>query len=253
VDESLGAAQEEPGPSIVAPTPTPVGPTSQTIAFGTGGTGCTVASDTRDFTPGARVRFGVTFDPPLPPGTTMRVRVTRDSALVFNFRRSVGTETTCYSGDFSTAGLQVGRYLWSLTYDGSGEPAIQVAFVLVEATPTISTSPTPAPVKPTVKAVAFGIGGSGCAVTATTGSFAPGAQIRFGVTFYPALPPSTTVHVRVSRDSELVLDLTRTVDVETACYSDEFAMARVGIYRWSVTYDGSPEPPDELVFSVLRE
>jgi hypothetical protein len=268
VDQSPAGAQEKPRLSIVAPTPKPVGPTSQTIAFGTGGTGCSVASDTRDFTPGAHVRFGVTFDPPLPPGTTIRVRVTRDSALVFNFRRSVGTETACYTGDFSTAGLQVGRYLWSLTHDGSGEPATQVAFVLVEATSTISTSPTPGPVEPTAtpisptaepvhptaQTVAFGTGGSGCVVEHDTRSFAPGAQVRFGVTFDPPLPPGTTMRVLVTRDSEPVFDTARTIELETACYSGELSMARLrmGFYRWSLTYDGARQAPTEEMFSLLR-
>ena len=268
IDQSLAGAPDEPRSTFVAPPPKPIGPTSQTIAFGTGGTGCAVADDTRDFGPGARVRFGVTFDPPLSPGTTMRVRVTRDSALVFNFRRSVGTESACYSGDFSTAGLQMGRYLWSLTYDGSSEPATQVAFVLAEATnagspppesvePSAASpmSPTPEPAEPTVQTIAFGTGGTGCAVDHDTRSFTPGAVVRFGVAFDPPLPPGTPMRVVVTRDSESVFDIPRTLETETACYSGEFSMARLqmGFYRWSLTYDESRQPPIEEKFSLLRQ
>lgn len=262
MDQSLAGAREEPRPSI--------GPTSMRVAFGTGGTGCNVDLVERRFEPGDHVRFGVTFDPPIPSGTDMRVRVTKDDALVFNFLRNVGTETSCYADSFSTAGLQPGSYIWTLTYDGSGKPPNHIGFDLVDPSPTIpvsstpepvestpasSTSPTPEAVEPTVQTIAFGTGGAGCAVDHDTRSFAPGAQVRFGVTFDPPLPPGTTMRVLVTRDSEPVFDIPRTIETETACYSGEFSMARLqmGIYRWSLTYDGARQPPIEEMFSLLRQ
>jgi hypothetical protein len=263
VDPTAGAIQETPRPSAVVSM-------SEAVVFGTGGTGCTVAREEREFAPGDQVRFGVVFDPPVPPGTPMRIRVTKDDALVFNFLRNVGTDTSCYPGSFSTAGLRPGRYLWSLTYDGSGKPPTQVGFDLIGATPTIPVSPPPEPVGPTaavpasptptpmestVQTISFGTGGTGCAVAHDTRSFAPGAQVRFGVTFDPPLPSGTTMRVLVTRDSESVFDIARTLEAEAACYAGEFSMARLqmGIYRWSLTYHGSRQPPTEESFSLLRQ
>ena len=108
------------------------------------------------------------------------------------------------------------------------------------------------PAGPSVQAVEFGRGGSGCAVTRTDTSFPPGTLIRAVAMFAPELQAGTRISVSTYLDGAELDDYHHVVPVEepSDCVFVGLAPMEPGRYRVEFAVDPSSLPPVSGEFDI---
>lgn len=84
----------------------------ETLAFGTGGTQCTLDRMARTFAPDDPIRVSAEYTPSLPAGTVVTIHLARDGTEVAGYPQIVTfeTATNCVYGDVSPGTLPAGHY-----------------------------------------------------------------------------------------------------------------------------------------------
>ena len=108
---------------------------------------------------------------------------------------------------------------------------------------------------PSMQAVEFGRGGSGCMVTMAGDSFPHGTRVRIVATFSPALPAGSTVLIKVHRDGTELTSRREILRIDEAsdCIYAEHEDLEAGRYRIVYELESSAMPPLSGEFEVTAE
>ena len=98
------------------------------IAFGTGGSDCTIETMGRTFAPDDPIRVTAEYSPSLPAGTTVTIRLSMDGVQAAGYPVVVTfeTDTRCVFGSVSPGPLPVGHYMLEVAPDSA--PAVSGEF-----------------------------------------------------------------------------------------------------------------------------
>ncbi len=104
------------------------GADSQTIGFGTGGTGCTLTNVALSFPRGVPIRDVLTFSPALPAGGTVTIKVERNGTELVDLREMITVDepSDCIYGTMPS--LEIGHYRMEYEVSPSTVPAISGEF-----------------------------------------------------------------------------------------------------------------------------
>jgi len=104
------------------------GSDTQTIGFGSGGSGCTLTNLASSFPLDVPIRDVVTFSPPLPAGATVTIRIEKNGTELVDRRETVtaGEAAACIQGTLSP--LEVGHYRVEAEVSPSTMPLINGEF-----------------------------------------------------------------------------------------------------------------------------
>lgn len=104
-----------------------------TLAIGTGGEACEVATRAEVFQAEDPIRLTVTYAPDLPVGTAVTLRLVREGASVpgYPYVLNVDVPTSCISGRLSASPLAPGHY--QLEVAPAGRPSIEGDFDITDA------------------------------------------------------------------------------------------------------------------------
>lgn len=119
VPTASGTPASTPTPTLHSVDPNYSG--FETIAFGTGGTKCTLAKIASTFAPGDPIRVNAEYTPSLPAGTVVTVDLARDGTEVPGYPQIVTFETAthCIYGSISPGTLPAGHYHLNIVPDAA--------------------------------------------------------------------------------------------------------------------------------------